>query len=159
MYPTSPPPSNKNQEACICACMCTHKPTQIHTHNPPQTTTVKTKYIIKRPIREKKCLNKAKWDLKSIKYYWVCFVLSIYSWTWGLPSILSETPLEKSKFYFASRYQTQLASWLGVGSLCPFSCLSAGINLPWTQCMCHSLCELLCASVLLCLLHKLFLVR
>lgn len=54
-----------------------------------------------------------------------------YSQAWSLPwsvvDITNDTRLEKAEFYFASGYQLQVASWLGVGILCPLSLLSDGI--------------------------------
>jgi hypothetical protein len=47
------------------------------------------------------------------------FVLAIYAWAWDLPrSVVDKpgvTPLGKTDFLFLSRYQLQIAFWLGVG--------------------------------------------
>lgn len=70
---------------------------------------------------------------------------------WGLPQSVVEIsrhiPLEKTDFL--RRYQLRIASLLGTG-LCAVSLLSAGL-LSCLNLYCHSLCEFVCVSVLLCL--------
>lgn len=77
---------------------------------------------------------------------------------WGLPldgvCIPSETPLEKTNFFFASVYRLELASRLGMADvfnplLSPGSVLALDLWRPYA--CCHSLFEFIYTSVLQCL--------
>lgn len=74
---------------------------------------------------------------------------------WSAVNTPSDTLLEKTVFPFPSKYQLKIAFWFGVG-LCvyfPRSMLGflSGLNLCSSCTHCHTLCELICVSVLLCL--------
>lgn len=79
-----------------------------------------------------------------------------YAWSivlWSVVDMLSVTPLEKTYFPH-SRSWTLIVFWLGV-DLEPTSLLLCWDSV-WFQhvqvfCCCHSLCESMCAPVLLCL--------
>ena len=69
--------------------------------------------------------------------------------------------MEKT-IYFASGCQLNTASWLGLGACVYFPLLVLGLHLAWTRmdplhattapcACCHSLCEFMCVSVMLCL--------
>lgn len=67
------------------------------------------------------------------KHHRVCFVLLCWPTTPGrgtlspsVANIFSETPLEKTNFYFARRYQFHIVSWLRVCRAVTTSPLSAG---------------------------------
>lgn len=85
---------------------------------------------------ETKNPNKAKLNQRSMKYWWVCYVLTSYSWPWHLSrtvaNIHTDTPLEKTDFPFASRCRLQIVSWLGVGPHIHFPLLVLGPHLSWT---------------------------
>lgn len=82
------------------------------------------------------------------------FCLAIYYWTWGLFMRIicfpNGTPLEKTKFLFASAYQLEMASGWGMETVsASLSALGPHLVNIWACCL--GLCELLCVPPLLCL--------
>ena len=79
-------------------------------------------------------------------------MLASHCRTWG--PVVSETPLEKTEFSFAGRYQLQIASWLGIGDHVDLPFLVPGPWLAGTSAdPLHNatVAEFTCAPVLLCL--------
>lgn len=87
-------------------------PIQLQTLSKKKTTETK---IYKQKITKTKNTQTKQTKTTTELLLWCC------SWAWNLPwsvvYILSETPLEKGSFSFASGYQVQIASWLGVGAV------------------------------------------
>lgn len=96
-------------------------------------------------------LTKAIWDKKYLqKDHWVCLVLAIYSWAWGLPLSTvytpSETPLKKTNFSLGN-YQLEIAFWLRMDTCAHLPSQSwdpIWLGSMWALCM---LLESLCSYV------------
>ena len=67
-------------------------------------------------------------------YLWLCFVLTILSWPWGLPLsvvCISRDSLGDTNFSFASNCQLETTSWSGMGVHIHLPILVQGSHLVW----------------------------